>query len=92
MRVAKSVLRPDGAVLLNEGAELDEDELANLHKRGVEFVFVAVADDRDDATRAAEDAQKRARIEFIFRPADADCDARNELKAAILTYRLGDAC
>jgi hypothetical protein len=89
MRLARNVLRADGAVLLSEGTELDEDELMHLHQRGIEFVYVALPDDRDAATRAADEQALRERIEFIFRPIGGESDARQDLKAAMLAYRLG---
>lgn len=92
MIVARPVLRSDGAVLLNAGAELDENELSHIHQRGVEFVFVEQPDPRDDAAIAAEQDKIRQRIDYLFRPIGEDNDARRELRAAILAYRLPGGC
>lgn len=88
MRLAKSVLRADGVVLLQTGAELDETELSHMHQRGVEFAFVEVPETRDAASVEAETKAMQDRVEYIFRPVGEDSDARHELKQAVLAYRL----
>lgn len=88
MRLAKSVLRADGVVLLNAGVELDESELSHMHQRGVEFAFVEVPETRDAAAIEAEVQALQERIDYIFRPVSEDSDARRELKQAVLSYRM----
>lgn len=86
MRVARAVLRPDGAVLLSSGTEIDEDELAHLHQRGVDTVFVEIPDPRDAQERVAAAAVIEQRVARIFRGASSE--ARDDLKAAVRAFRL----
>ena len=84
-RLARPVLRTDGNMLLAAGSELDSDQLANLWERGIEFVYIEVADTRDDETRAHDLAAVGARVKQLFRgPSNA---ARDELQAVVLAYR-----
>jgi hypothetical protein len=87
MRLAKSVLRADGVVLLKAGAELDETELSHMHQRGVEFAYVEVPETRDAVAVEAEVKAMQDRLEYIFRPTTEDTDARHELKLAVMAYR-----
>ncbi len=67
MRLARAVMRPDGAVLMPAGAEIDESALKQLPQRGIEFVFVVEADTRDAETIARDVAAAEERVNFIFR-------------------------
>lgn len=85
MTVAAPVLSPHGGVLLAAGAQLDEQLLENLRRRGIEFVSVALPDARDPATIAAEQAAAAARVSHIFRGAGSA--TRQALQAVVAAYR-----
>jgi hypothetical protein len=82
MRLARPVLRHDGAVLLPTGAELDSEQMEHLHQRGVEYVFVT----DDEAQGEEQKAATAARIAHLFRGERGE--NLTELKEAILRYRL----
>ncbi|MFC5303141.1 hypothetical protein [Azospira restricta] len=85
MQVAAPIVSAQGSVLLATGAVLDEEAPENLRRRGIEFVTVSVADARDAATIAREQAAAAARIDHIFR-GDGGA-ARDALRQAIHAYR-----
>ena len=85
MTLAKAVNGRDGQPLLAAGAELDANVLERLIRRGVEIVWVAIPDERDDETIALELRAAEARIETIFRGQNSP--ARSALRQAILDYR-----
>jgi hypothetical protein len=89
MCLARAVSRADGVVLLAAGSELTKDKLAQLTQRGVEVVFLAVAETRDEETIAAEIAATEARVTHLFR-GEAGM-ARSELRQVILAYRRDEA-
>jgi hypothetical protein len=79
------VLRGDGQVLLAAGTVLDGETIAHLFERGVEMIWIAVDDTRDDATRAQESKAADAHVRHLFRgPSNA---VRDELRDAVLTHR-----
>lgn len=84
-RLARSVVRHDGRLLVAAGVELDRDLLAQLFERGIEFVYVETDDTRDPETIEHDVAVVRDRVDLLFRgPAS---EARDALRAAITTYR-----
>jgi hypothetical protein len=84
-RLAQSVHRADGAVLLPAGAELDADQLRRLIQRGVEFVHVMQKETRDAAQIEQDVATATVRVSHLFR-GDGSA-ARKNLGVAIADYR-----
>jgi hypothetical protein len=85
MRLARPVLRADGEVLLAIGTELDREQLQQLLKRHVDFVYVQQEETRDAGAIEEEAAAATARVERIFRGPGSE--SREELRAAVMTYR-----
>ena len=86
MTLAKAISDREGHALLAAGAVLTSEILDRLIRRGVQTLCVQVLDARDDETIASELSTARTRVETIFRgPGSA---ARDELRAAILDYRM----
>lgn len=85
MRLAQAVRRPDGALLLPAGAEIDIDQLRQLVQRGIEFVHVAQEETRSAAQIEQDVAEAEERVAHLFRGKSGD--ARRELAATIADYR-----
>lgn len=85
MTLAVPLLSAQGGVLLAAGTILDERALDNLRRRGVEFLTVALPDNRDADTIAREQRAAAERVDFIFR--GAGTAARSALHAAVRAYR-----
>ena len=85
MALAKAVNGRDGQPLLATGAELTANVLERLIRRGIEVVWVAAPDERDEETIALELRAAEARIDTIFRGQSSP--ARSALRQAILDYR-----
>jgi hypothetical protein len=85
-RLAESITSANGVVLMAAGALLDEGQLANLVRRGVEAVTIEEDDPRAAADIAAEIAAAEARIDTIFADV-ADDPTMLALKHAVLAYR-----
>lgn len=83
--LARAVQRADGKLLLPAGSELDADQLNHLNQRGIEFVYVEVDDERDEASIARDIATAEAHVNHLFRGETSE--AREELKATMLAYR-----
>lgn len=86
MTLAKAINDRDGHALLAAGTVLTTEILDRLIRRGVQTLCALVLDARDDETIANELATARTRVETIFRGPGSP--AREELRAAILKYRL----
>jgi hypothetical protein len=91
MRLARPLMRPDGAILMPAGAELDEESLQHLPQRGVEFGYVYQTEDRSPETIAQELAEAEERVRFIFRGSTSDIpgmgETRDWLRDVMITYR-----
>jgi hypothetical protein len=98
MRVARTLHRPDGAVLLPEGSELTDAHLEQLPQRGIDVVYVSQLDPRSPDEIAHDLALADARVSHIFRPQNAaeiaesaeiapSDDARAALESAVRAYR-----
>lgn len=85
-RLALPITSANGVVLLAAGALLDEGQLQNLIRRGVEAATIEQDDPRTPEDIAAEIAAAEARVQAIFAEADDDLDTR-KLKQAVLAYR-----
>lgn len=85
MRLAQAVRRPDGALLLSAGTEIDADQLRNLIQRGIEFVHVSQEETRSAAQIEDDLAAAMEGVARLFRGRTGD--ARQELAAAIADYR-----
>ncbi|MDX9706807.1 MAG: hypothetical protein RBT86_04415 [Azospira sp.] len=85
MTLALPILSPQGAILLAAGATLDEAKLGTLVRRGVEFVTVALPDERDEETIAQEQQAAAERIDFIFR--GPSTPSRDALRITMRLYR-----
>ncbi len=85
MRLAQAVRRPDGALLLPAGAEIDVDQLRQMVQRGIEFVHVAQEEIRDAAQIGSDVAAAVERVAHLFRGKTSD--ARQELAAVLADYR-----
>jgi len=86
MTLAKAISDRDGHALLAAGTVLTAEILDRLIRRGIPTLCALVLDARDDETIASEQANARTRVETIFRGAGSP--ARDELRTAILNYRL----
>ena len=86
MRLAAAVRSPGGAVLLAAGAELGEESLTGLRRRGIDAVTVAIPDSRSEAEIARELAEAEARIQHLFHRHLASPELR-ELMQVVLDYR-----
>lgn len=86
MTLAKACTDRDGNTLLASGTALSPEMLERLIRRGVQALCVQVIDPRDEQTIAAELRAASARADAIFRGPGSP--AREELRAAILNYRL----
>lgn len=86
MRLFHPVTLADGRVLMRAGKVLDELSLLSLQQRGIEYVFVAVADRRSHFEAEADRLMAREQVEFIFR--GASTRPRESLKEAVVAYRL----
>lgn len=95
MHLARPLHRADGAMLMPEGTELTEAALTQLQQRGIEYVFVALEDGRDEAAVVRDLAAAEERVRFIFRDERADGaqehpgmgEAREALRDAVMDYR-----
>ncbi len=84
-RLARDVLRSDGQVLRTAGTLLENETITHLFERGIEMVWVAIDDARDDAARAEQLCTAEARVQQLFRgPGNS---VRDELREALLAYR-----
>lgn len=84
-RLAQSVRRADGVVLLPAGAEVEIEQLRQLIQRGIDCVYVIQEDTRDAAQIERDVAQAEARVATLFRGSSGE--ARDELAAVIADYR-----
>ncbi len=84
-RLAQSVRRADGVVLLPAGAEVEIEQLRQLIQRGIDCVYVIQEDTRDAAQIERDIAQAEARVATLFRGSSGE--ARDELAAVIADYR-----
>lgn len=85
VRLAQSVSRADGAVLLHAGAEIDVDQLRLLVQRGIDSVYVLREETRDPEQIESDVAAAAARVEFLFRGEGST--ARQALAATLAGYR-----
>ena len=85
-RLALPITSANGVVLLAAGALLDEGQLQNLIRRGVEAATIEQDDPRAAEDIAAQIAAAEARVEAIFADTRDDADMR-ALKDAVLMYR-----
>ncbi len=86
MTLARAITDREGSTLLSTGTVLDLAMLERLIRRGVDAISVFVTDNRDDATVADELRAVERRVEAIFRGAGSP--ARDQLRAAVLNYRI----
>ncbi|WP_153115017.1 hypothetical protein [Rhodocyclus tenuis] len=86
MTLAVPVIGRDGKTLLAAGVTLDPTTLDRLTRRGVEALAVSEIDARDPAELARERAASEERLRHLFRGEGSD--ARSELHAALLAWRL----
>lgn len=86
MTLAKAISDREGHALLAAGTVLTAEILDRLIRRGVQTLCVQVLDARDDETIACELATASNRVATIFRGPGSP--ARDELRQAILNYRL----
>ena len=84
--LARAITDREGSILLSSGTVLDLAMLERLIRRGVDAISVLVPDNRDEATIAEELRAVERRIETIFRGAGSS--ARDQLRDAVLTYRI----
>lgn len=85
MTLANAVNGRDGSQLLAAGTVLDADKLERLIRRGVETLWVCIADVRDQTTIDLELRSAEERIAAIFQtPGNA---AREALRTAVSSYR-----
>lgn len=84
-RLAQAVRRPDGALLLAEGTEIDVDQLRQMIQRGIESVYVLQEETRDAAQIERDIAAAEARVARLFR--GKSNAARDELAAVVADYR-----
>lgn len=93
MTLAKALHRPDGAVLMPEGTELDEGKLEQLQQRGIECLYVRLPETRSPEEIGRELAAAEERVRYIFRAGRAGPEApgmaetREMLMEAVLAYR-----
>ena len=93
MKLARTVHRPDGAVLVPADTELSESLLEQFQQRGIEAVFVRQVDKRSADEIARDQVATEQRVTFLFRAqsgvdAGAENDeARAELQAVMRAYR-----
>ncbi len=85
-RLAQSVRRADGAVLLHAGAEIDIDQLRLLVQRGIDSVYVLQEETRDAEQIERDAVAAMARVAHLFRGEGGT--ARQALAVAITDYRL----
>ncbi|MCF8198787.1 MAG: hypothetical protein K9J42_08480 [Sulfuritalea sp.] len=84
-RLAQSVRRADGAVLLHAGAEVDVDQLRLLIQRGIDCVHVLQEETRDVEQIKRDVETAAARVAYLFR-GDGGTE-RQALAATIENYR-----
>ena len=85
MALAADIKNTRGKVLLTAGTVLDGQSLDSLVRRGIEAIFVTVADTRDLPTIGRQLAEAQNRVDYIFRgPLDR---TGAELKAVVQNYR-----
>lgn len=86
MRLLADVCLSNGAVFVPSGTVLDDTAIQRLIQRQVEFVLVAVPDERSPDLEA-EDLQAAAlRVEYIFR--GESTPVRDCLRRSVMAYRL----
>lgn len=85
VRLAQSVRRADGAVLLHVGAEVDIDQLRLLIQRGIDSVYVFREETRAPEQIESDVASAVARVAFLFRGEGGN--ARKTLAAVVENYR-----
>ena len=93
MVLAEAICQSDGSVLLPEGFELGEVQLASLQKRGIVELSIAAPPTGEPSSpleehgmKAREDAV-RADLRRLFRKSETDATTR-ALFLAVLEYRL----
>lgn len=86
MRLAAEIRNAAGGVLLPAGAELGEDALAGLRRRGIDAVSVEIPDARSEAEIARELARAETRIQHLFHR-HIDNPELRELMQVVLDYR-----
>lgn len=85
MTLASAVNGRDGSQLLAAGTLLDTDMLERLIRRGVETLWISIADERDQTRIDFELRSAEERIAAIFQtPGSA---AREALRVAVSNYR-----
>ncbi len=87
MKVGKSVLNPQGQVLLQEGTELTESLLRNLAKRYVSHISVHMPELRSEDELASERVKAVDRLNILFRNT-GKATSLELLYQMILAYRL----
>lgn len=85
MRLLADVRVSNGAILLPAGTLLDDRAVQRLIQRSIEFILVAVPDDRSPTQQAQDVQAAELRLEHIFR--GASTPARNLLRDSVSTYR-----
>ncbi len=88
MQLIQPVRLRDGRVLLASGVDLNDTHIQRLIERGVEYIEVAVKDDRtaeqlEMALRAARD-----RVNYIFRGGGSY--AHSALRETLMSYRMNE--
>ncbi|MBK6907785.1 MAG: hypothetical protein IPH08_12205 [Rhodocyclaceae bacterium] len=93
MALARALHRPDGAVLMPEGTELDDGKIEQLQQRGIDCLYVRLPESRTPEEIERELAAAEARVRFVFRTGAAGSGApemdemREMLMEAVLAYR-----
>lgn len=88
MRLIQPVRLPDGRILLAAGLELDELIIQRLSERGVEYIEVAVHDDRTVEQLETALREARDRVNYIFRGGGSYAHAA--LRETLMSYRISE--
>lgn len=86
MRLIQPVRLEDGRVLLAAGIDLDESIIQRLSERGVEYIEVAVRDDRTAEQLETALREARDRVNYIFRGGGSY--AYMALRETLMFYRV----
>lgn len=88
MQLIQPVRLRDGRVLLAAGIALNETHIQRLVERGVEYIEVAVKDDRNPEQLETALREARDRVNFIFRGGGSY--AHTALRETIMSYRINE--
>lgn len=86
MRLYRDVRLPDGRVLLPAGSVLDAEMLVRLKGRGVEYIHVAIPDERSPEEAQADADKACQRVDLIFRGESSQ--GRDSLHQIVRAFRL----